>query len=307
MYIFKQNDIVPWGGCVATVGFFDGIHAGHRFLLQELKEIAQKNHLNAVVVTFDKHPRKVLHAAFQPQLLTTQEEKIALLSAIEIDACVVLNFTEQLSRFSAYEYMKNILQEQLKVKVLLVGHDHRFGYNRQQGFDDYVEIGNSLGISVLKVGQFVDKSYPRISSSQIRDFIQEGKIGQANEILTYPYSLSGKVVAGNRIGHEIGFPTANIVPEEKDKIIPATGVYAVNVLYADKTYRGMMNIGYRPTLKAGNDVKIEVNIFDFDENIYNKTITVQFLEYLRGEIKFRNLEELKKQLYKDKETAIGIE
>lgn len=303
MYIFKQNDIISWNACVATVGFFDGVHAGHRFLLNELNHIAHENHLNSLVVTFEKHPRKVLHTDFQPRLLTTLDEKTEQLCTTKVDLCFILNFNKELSQLSAYEFIKTVLVEKLKVRILLVGHDHRFGHNREQGFDDYVEIGRELGVKVIKAGQYQQDKNPHVSSSEIRHALETGNIEKANEILTYPYFLSGKVMEGNQIGRKIGFPTANVQPEEKDKIVPDLGVYAVRIFYGGKVFKGMMNIGYRPTVENTNEVKLEVNILDFDENIYNKRIKIEFVKHIRNEIKFKNLEELKHQLQKDRETV----
>ncbi|VBB46766.1 Riboflavin biosynthesis protein RibF [uncultured Paludibacter sp.] len=301
MYIFKQNDIIPWEGCVATVGFFDGVHAGHRFLLEELKNIAKENHLNSLVVTFDKHPRKVLNANFQPKLLTTLNEKIEQFETTGVDACLILDFSKEFAFLTAYEFMKYVLVERLKVKILLVGHDHRFGYNREQGFDDYVKIGDELGVKVIEVAQFGQEENPHISSSEIRHALENGKIEKANEILTYPYSFSGKIIKGNQLGRYLGFPTANIKVDEKDKIIPKIGVYGVRVTVNGKSYKGMMNIGYRPTVEFADDVKIEVNIIDFEGEIYNKTIKIEVLKHIREEKKFKNLNELKIQLQKDRE------
>lgn len=300
MYIYNQNDAVPWDECAATVGFFDGVHAGHRYLLEELKNAARENHLNSVVVTFDVHPRKVLNADFQPKLLTTLNEKTAQLENNNMDACVVLNFNQDFAHLTAYEFIKYILRDRLKVKTLLVGHDHRFGHNRSQGFNDYQKIGEELGIKVLQAGQFTQENHAHISSSEVRHSLEAGNIRKANEILTYPYSFRGKVVEGNQIGRQIGFPTANIQPEDKDKIIPAIGVYEVLVTLDEKTYKGMLNIGKRPTVSEAEEVKIEVHIIDFEEYIYNKNVKIEFVNRIRDEIKFANLEELKAQLQKDR-------
>lgn len=300
MYLYNQNDHIPWEGCAATVGFFDGVHAGHRFLLDELKSVAHKNHVNSVVITFDVHPRKVLNADFQPKLLTTLSEKTEQLAYTDVDACVVLNFNKDFAHLTAYEFIKYILAERLKVKVLLVGHDHRFGFNRAQGFDDYVKIGEDLGIKVIKAERFTNENHEQISSSEVRHALEAGNIDQANKILTHPYVLSGNVVEGSQIGRKIGFPTANIQPEDKDKIIPAQGVYAARVHFEGKTYRAMLNIGKRPTVSNAEEVKIEAHILDFEQNIYNKTVKIEFLNRIRDEIKFNNLDELKTQLQKDR-------
>lgn len=301
MYIFNHNDIFPWEGCVATVGFFDGVHAGHRFLINELRSIAKNNHLNSVVITFDKHPRKVLNAKFQPKLLTTLHEKIEQISTTDVDACAVLDFSQDFAHLTAREFIKYILVQKMKVKILLVGHDHRFGRNREEGFDDYVKFGEEFGVKVIEANHFSQENLPHISSSEIRKALDEGNIDKANQILTYHYSFSGKVIKGNQLGRNLGFPTANVIIDDNDKIIPKIGVYAVRVLVNGETYKGMMNIGYRPTIEFTNEAKIEINIFDFDKEIYNTIIQVEVLKRIRDEQRFKNLIELQKQLQKDKE------
>lgn len=301
MYIFRQNDTIPWEGCVATVGFFDGVHAGHRFLIAELHKIAQQNHFNSLVITFDKHPRKVLQTDFQPKLLTTLSEKIEQLSTTDADSCYVLDFTPKFAQLTAYEFIKTILAEKLKVKILLVGHDHRFGRNREQNFEDYVKIGEELGITVIEASQFVQPNNIHISSSAVRRALEEGDVDKANEILTYHYTFSGKVIKGNQLGRNLGFPTANIHINDKDKIIPKLGVYGVYAYINHERFCGMMNIGVRPTIELHKDIKIEVNIFDFDEDIYNKDIKIEVVKYIREEKRFKNLIELKEQLQNDKE------
>ncbi len=301
MYIFNHNDIFPWEGCVATVGFFDGVHAGHRYLINELKNMAKISHLNSLVVTFDKHPRKVLNAKFQPKLLTTLNEKINQISTTDVDACAVLDFSQDFAYLTAREFIKYILVQKMKVKILLVGHDHRFGRNREEGFDDYVKFGEEFGVKVIEASQFSQENFPHISSSEIRKSLEEGNIDKANQILTYNYTFSGKVIKGNQLGRNLGFPTANVIIDEKDKIIPKIGVYGVHVFVDGKLYKGMMNIGYRPTIEFTNEAKIEINIFDFDKEIYNSTVKVELIKRIRDEQRFKNLVELQKQLQKDKE------
>ena len=291
--------------CVATVGFFDGVHAGHRFLIDELKTIAQQKNLPAVVFTFAVHPRKVLHADYQPQLLTTLDEKLVQLASTGIDACVVLDFSEEMAKLSAYDFLKNILKDQYQVETLLVGHDHRFGHNRSDGFEQYLQYGNEMGIEVLKAERFSTAEHKHISSSDIRHALQTGDIHLANTILTYNYSFSGKVVKGFEVGRKIGFPTANLEPVDEEKLIPAPGVYAVDVCHEGKILRGMMNIGVRPTLENGNHTSMEVHIFDFDADIYHQIIEVRFLKKIRDEQKFASVEGLVEQLKADKISALS--
>lgn len=306
MFIYKNNDAVPWDKCVATVGFFDGVHGGHRFLLNEVITEARREQSISVVVTFNEHPRKVLKSDFQPRLLTTLEEKLELLDTTGIDACVVLDFTPELSQLTAQEFITRVLQRDLRVKTLFVGHDHRFGHNREEGFDEYQQYGKELGISVIKAEQFVLDGGEHFSSSQIRKALLEGDILLANTLLTYPYMFMGKVIGGYKNGRKIGFPTANIWFESKEKIIPAVGVYAVYVYVKGHKYKGMMNIGYRPTFSADNTLSMEVHIIDFDSDIYDQKIKVECIYYIRNEMKFNGVDELVTQLKKDKETVNNL-
>ena len=306
MYIYNHNDAVSWDKCVATVGFFDGVHGGHRFLLNEVMSEARREQCFTVVVTFNEHPRKVLKSDFQPRLLTTLEEKLELLGTTGTDACVVLDFTKDLSLLSAKEFITNILFEKLKVNTLLVGHDHRFGHNREDDFPEYKKYGNDLGMKVIKAEQFVLEEGRHFSSSQIRKALSEGDILQANTLLTYPYMFMGKVIGGYKKGRKIGFPTANIWFENKEKIIPAVGVYAVYAWVKGQKYKGMMNIGYRPTFSADNTLSMEVHIIDFDSDIYDQKIKIECINRIRNEMKFNGVEELVTQLKKDKELVTNL-
>ena len=307
MYIYKNNDAIPWEACVATLGFFDGVHSGHRFLLNELIKTAHDEHKIAVVVTFDTHPRKVLNADFQPKLLTTLEEKTDLLDDVGIDACVVLNFTKEVSALSAYDFLKTILYEKLHVHTLLVGHDHRFGHNRAEGFAEYAAYGQELGMNVIQAAKYETGEFHHISSSTIRNALHEGNIRLANELLTYPYIFSGKVIGGFQVGRKIGFPTANLQTEDKGKIIPGIGVYAVRVHLNNKQYKGMMNIGNRPTLQSDGETSLEVNIIDFEGDIYNRTLKIEFIDKIRDEMKFKSVQDLTEQLEKDRETVVNMD
>ena len=289
--------------CVATIGFFDGVHRGHRFLLRQLKEEAQQRQQPAMVITFDRHPRQVLCSDYQPRMLGTLEEKIALLSQTGIDLCVVLPFTPELAALSARDFMQLVLYRQLAVHTLLTGYDNRFGHNRSEGFADYVAYGREMGMEVLAHSPFVMGGV-KVSSSVIRSFLQEGEVRLAAQCLGYPYLLSGEVVSGCHVGTGMGFPTANIRPLA-DKLIPATGAYAVMVTAEGRQWQGMMNIGSRPTFD-GRDTTLEVNLFDFDANLYGKTIGVSLVERLRDERKFRNAAELTNQLEHDADEARRI-
>ena len=286
--------------CVATVRFFDGVHAGHRFLLEELKSLAHERDLKSLIVTFSVHPRKTLNSDFQPELLTTLTEKLTQIETVGIDRCVVLDFTIEMAQLSAFEFLKTILKEQFNVKTLLVGHDHRFGRNRSDGFPEYKKYGEALGIEVLQARQYITDEDQQISSSVISHALLNGDVDGANRLLTYRYCITGEVVEGVKVGREIGFPTANLKLIDSDKLIPSRGVYAV-IVYLDGTkYPAMMNIGIRPTLNNGSNTSLEVHILDFDKNIYNQEITVEFVRKIRDEKKFNGLNELIEQLTKDK-------
>jgi len=300
MQIIYQSEIETLSPCVATVGFFDGLHAGHRFLIEELNAIAKKQGLKSVVVTFAIHPHKVLNPEFSPELLTTLPEKLTQLETTGIDACIVLDFSVQMADLSAYEFLKTILKEQFNVQTLLVGHDHRFGHNRTDGFPEYKKYGEELGMNVVQCTQFSTNLDKHISSSEIRNALKKGDIELANRLLTYEYPITGQVVEGFKVGRTIGFPTANIELSDPGKIIPAVGVYAVRVRWNNLQFKGMLNIGNRPTLDNGQNITIEVHILDFNADIYNETLTINFIHKIRDEQKFKGIDQLKDQLQKDK-------
>lgn len=297
-FLHHIND--PKDEHTATVGFFDGVHTGHQFLINELKNTARERNQKSMIITFPVHPRKVLHATYQPQLLTTPEEKTEILLQTAVDELVIKDFTEHIAQLSAYDFLKNIISEQLNVKTLLVGHDHRFGHNRAESFEDYKRYGESLGIEVIQAARYETETIKHISSSDIRLAIENGDVEKAAQILGYTYSFKGKVVRGFSVGNKIGFPTANLQPVHPDKQIPGMGVYAVEVIYQNRIMPGMMNIGYRPTLENGTHTSLEVHILHFEEDIYHQELCVRFIQKLRDEQKFADISELIDQLEKDK-------
>lgn len=290
----------------ATVGFFDGVHIGHRFLIAELKKEAAKRGLKSMVITFKVHPRKVLHAAYLPQLLTSAEEKIEQLKLTGVDEVVELDFTVGMAQLTAAEFIKQILAEQLNVKLLLVGHDHRFGRNREAGFPEYVAYGRQNGMEVIQASRYSNEQFNHISSSEVRNALLTGDIERANALLTYPYAFTGYVVTGFQVGKKIGFPTANLSPVEPDKLIPGLGVYAVKIDWKGNTYTGMMNIGRRPTLDNGETVSLEVHIINFGADIYHQQLKVSFIQKIRDEKKFNAIEQLIEQLKIDKEFVLNL-
>lgn len=285
---------------VATVGFFDGVHLGHRFLIDELTEIARKEQRLSVVFTFATHPRKVLHSEFQPLLLSTFDEKMEQLSTTGIDLCIVLDFSVEMSKLNAFDFLNNILFKQFNVKTLLIGHDHRFGHNRADGFAEYKNYGEQIGIQAIQATRFSLPDCTHISSSDIRNALKNSDIEKANKLLGYNYSIAGNVTDGFKIGRKLGFPTANIEPIDNEKQIPSTGVYAVKVFVENSFFNGMLNIGNRPTIDNDKHISIEVNIFNFDKDIYNQQIIVVFVGKIRDEQKFNSLDELIFQLHQDK-------
>ena len=292
---------------VATVGFFDGVHRGHVHLLETVIREARKNgDANAVVFTFEEHPRKVLCADYRPQLLTTLDEKLLLLSKTGIDMCVVMRFDKNLASMYARDFMKTILHDRFNVKHLVVGYDHHFGHGRKESFEDYLSYGNEIGMSVQKDVVFTSGEM-KISSSAIRSLIAEGDISAANKSLGHNYTIGGRVVRGYGKGRTLGFPTANIELADRDKLVPRSGVYAVrvNVCGDLSVYGGMMNIGNCPTM-GEHEATLEVHIFNFEGDIYDKNISVEFVSRLRNECRFDSIDSLSAQLAIDRQTAEGV-
>lgn len=292
--------------CTATIGFFDGVHLGHRFVIEQLKNAARNSDTPSLLITFGTHPYKTLQPGFMPKLLTVLPEKLHLLENTGIDACAVLDFNSQTAKMPAYDFMKCVLKEQYNVGTLLVGYDHRFGYKREETFLDYVRHGEKLGIQVMQLDRFSTDRTEHISSSEIRKLLQNGQIQQANNMLGYDYFFEGKVVDGFKVGRKIGFPTANLELTDKEKLLPSSGVYAVKVSVDNKIYPGMLNIGCRPTLENGDQISTEVHIISFNKDIYNRTIEVRFVHKIRDEKKFANVAELIAQLKKDKEQVLEL-
>lgn len=286
--------------CVATVGFFDGVHKGHQFLIKNIIDEAKRNNIESTVITFDKHPREVLQNDYQPNMLSTYEEKLVMLSLTGIDNSVTIPFDLDMANLSARDFMGGILRDRLNVKTFIIGYDNRFGhYNDNEGFDDYVNYGKELGINVIKAQPYIMNGV-NVSSSIIRTFVSEGEVEMAAQCLGRPYNIFGRVISGFGEGHKLGFPTANIDTMGISKIIPAGGVYAVKIRIEGsiEMKHAMMNIGTRPTFN-GDKTTLEVNIFNFDEDIYGKKVSVSFFHRLRSEKKFNNIDELVKQLRED--------
>jgi len=301
MIVIRQNEDTIEQGIVATIGFFDGVHVGHRFLIKELQDWGKELNMPSAVITFPEHPRQVLHSDYRPKLLDTFQEKMERLETTGIDYCIALDFTYELSLYSAADFIR-LLAEEYHVKGLLIGYDHRFGHDRSDGFEQYVGYGGQVGMEVRKASPY-DEGNIRVSSSEIRRLLQEGKVEMANALLTYPYQLRGRIVSGYKVGRTIGFPTANIEVDSPYKLLPKVGVYAVWVELLGKRYKGMLYIGKRPTLQNGDNLTIEVNILGFSGNAYNDEITVSFVYAVREDKTFESVEALREQLERDRQTV----
>ena len=300
-------------GCVATIGMFDGVHKGHQLLISMVTEVARKTGLASMVITFDRAPRQVLDPSFRPQLLTTLNEKTEAISTLDINQLTVLPFTCETALLPAKTFMQQILKEELDVRILITGYDNHFGHRPggkscSEGFDDYVRYGQEMGIEVIRgdVELAPDGSRP-LSSSVIRRMLtEEGNVGMMSQCLGRHYQLRGKVESGEHIGHRLGFPTANLQPDDPFKLIPASGAYAVWATLDDgQRHAAMMNIGTRPTFDGQNRT-LEVNILGFDGDLYGQTVTITFVTRLREERRFESPEALVEQLKEDKEQVKRI-
>lgn len=314
---------------VACTGFFDGVHRGHRAVLNEVKRIASEKGCKSAVITFWPHPRAVLQQdAVRFRLLNSLEEKQKLILSLGIEDVFILPFDKEFAKQSTEEFFRKYLRVKFGVRTLVVGYDHRVGSDINQTQEEMFAIARKLGINPVRVEKFgegdieeslisenvnfradnlvIKKEKINISSTKIRECIINGDICHANHMLGYRYQLEGVVVEGQRIGRTIGFPTANIKLYEPLKLLPGDGVYAVWVETQGKTYKGITNIGTRPTVSFGNEKTIETHILDFDEDIYGLSLKIEFAGRLRNEQKFASLEELKLQLFKDRESSLDF-
>ena len=300
----NPTDIIPQGTrLVAAIGMFDGVHLGHLTLLDALKREAAARGMASAVFTFKQHPRQVLHPEHEVKMLMSLTPKLQAIRQQGIDYIVPLEFTPELSQLSALEFMRML--HTYGVKVLLMGYNHRFGHDRSSSFADYVRWGADLGIDVVKAPEYLGQ-YAPVSSSIIRNLILAGKVDDASHCMGRPYSLRGRVVHGFRNGRAMGFPTANVGEILPDALIPHNGAYAVMVWLKDQWWQGMVNVGYRPTLGESNRLSIEVNVFDFDGDVYGEPIMLEFIQFLRLEFKMVSVDELRRQLEHDRDKARTI-
>ncbi|HOD13441.1 MAG TPA: bifunctional riboflavin kinase/FAD synthetase [Spirochaetota bacterium] len=290
---------------VVTIGNFDGVHLGHRKILSALVEKSREKSGEPVVITFSSHPRKVLNPELPIKIITTTEEKVNAIYNFGIPNIILLNFTRQTSQMHAIDFYNEVLIGKLDARYLVIGYDHAFGKNREGNFDFLTELSSATGVEITRIEEEDRYEHP-ISSTWIRREIESGNMQKANALLGWRYTLSGTVVRGEGRGRTLGFPTANIEPLHQDKIIPGDGVYAVTVRLENETKKnGMLNIGKNPTF-AGSRRTIEVNIFDFNEDIYEDVITIEFYEKIRNETAFNSRESLIGQLERDKIHSMEI-
>jgi riboflavin kinase/FMN adenylyltransferase len=285
---------------IVTIGTFDGVHLGHQKIIKRLVELKQKQGGEIVLFTFDPHPRKILFPEQKDlKLITTTEEKCDILKQFGVDHVLVYPFTTEFSKMQAQDYISNIIVKGLKTKTLVIGYDHRFGSNREGSIDTLKQFAPIYHFDLEEIpAQEINQL--NVSSTRIRKAIEDGDIQTANDFLGYTFFITGEVIKGKQLGRTIGYPTANIFIDNADKLIPKIGVYAVNVVLKGVTYKGMLNVGTNPTTDFDNKIKIEVNIFDFDADIYGETLKVEFVKWIRNEEKFANLDELKQALANDK-------
>lgn len=301
MHIYHHiSELSALTNSIVTIGTFDGVHLGHQKIIKRLVELKNKQGGEIVLFTFAPHPRKVLFPEQTDlKLITTTEEKCDLLKQFGVDHVLIYPFTKEFSKMHAQDYISDIIAKGLKTKTLVIGYDHHFGANREGNIETLKQFAPTYHFNVEEIpAQEINQL--NISSTRIRKAIDEGDIQTANDFLGYQFFITGTVIKGKQLGRTIGYPTANVFIEDADKLIPKIGVYAVNVILNDKTYKGMLNIGLNPTTDSDNRIKIEVNIFEFDQEIYGETLKLEFVKRIRNEEKFANLDELKKALANDK-------
>jgi riboflavin kinase/FMN adenylyltransferase len=306
MLVFDNiKDLKKDKNTVLTLGTFDGIHPGHFEIIQKLVDRSKENRWRNVVITFYPHPRKVVSSNYNIKLLTTQDEKKYFLEKLGVENLLSINFTKEFASLTAEEFIYKYLVNGIGLSEIILGHDHHFGKDRSGNVDLLKKIGEKEDFTVTTVGPFyVDNEV--VSSTKIRNALNNGYIIKANELLGRKYSFTGIVVGGDKRGRELGYPTANIKMSSQEKLLPAIGVYAVNVLLGNEKHIGLLSIGKRPTFYDEGELVTEVYIYNFNREIYGEEITIELVEYLRGEEKFNSAEELINQMNKDKGNGLKI-
>ncbi len=300
MKIYSDPEDYSGNNTVVTIGMFDGVHAGHRKLLDHVLKVSEEESLSSTVITFWPHPRMVLNKDVNNlQFITTIDEKVRLISEQEISQIFMLRFTKEFALLTAEEFIAKVLLDKLKMKHLIVGYNHHFGSDRLSDYSEYLKLGKKYGFKISKVEAKYDDN-AEISSTVIRQLLNKGEVSSANKMLGYPFNIFGTVKGGQKLGRKLGYPTANIQPNEPYKLIPGKGVYACFLDVIGKKYCGMLNVGVRPTIITNEeDLTIEVHILDFNQDIYSEEVTVTFIQKIREEKKFNSLDLLKQQLSQD--------
>ncbi|WP_342646316.1 bifunctional riboflavin kinase/FAD synthetase [Mucilaginibacter sp. CSA2-8R] len=299
------DDFQRLDNAVVTIGTFDGVHQGHRQIIARLKELARQTGGETVILTFFPHPRMIIHPEDQDlKLITTIHERAALLEQLGVDHLIITPFSRDFSNQSAEAYIRDVLVNKIGTRQIIIGYDHRFGKDRQGGLSDLQQAAPVYGFEVIEIpAQDID--HVAVSSTRIREALLKADIEQANNFLGYPFFITGKVIRGNQIGRQIGYPTANLLVEENYKLIPADGIFAVTVQLNDEVFQGMAYIGHRPTIN-GMTRNIEVNIFDFNRDIYHQVLQMNFIHFVRYDVKFSSLDGLKDQLAQDRLNVLAL-
>ncbi len=298
------NNLPAIKNAVLTIGTFDGVHLGHRAILQQVIEMANDTGGESIVITFEPHPRKLLFPEQELKILTPLQKKLELIHEAGIKHVVVTPFTHEFANLSAKEYIENYLIKKFNPAVIVIGYDHRFGHDRKGDINMLMDEAHIHGYKVVEIpAQLIDEA--TVSSTKIRKAVMEGHLQEAAHMLGRPYSIAGTVIKGRQLGRGLGYPTANLQLQDPEQIIPANGIYATRSTYKGTQYGSMSSIGYNPTVTNEKQLHIETNIFDFGKDIYNETLEVSFISKLRDEVKFESLDALKKQLAKDKEDTLS--
>lgn len=301
MRILGENDRLPLGSTVATIGMFDGVHLGHALLVDFLNRQAASLGKQSLVITFKRHPRQVLQSDSSFRLIMPLEDRLAQLETLNPDLLLAMDFTRELAQLDSSQFIE-LLRDRYGVNVLVAGYNHRFGHNREETFADYCQHGSSLGVEVVKAPEYLGQ-YAPVSSTIVRSLIAAGRVKDALHCMGHPHVIKGKVVHGFHNGRGLGFPTANVGEIDPSLLLPHNGAYAVLAHVKGLELQGMANIGKRPTLDNGDQLSIEVNLFNFEDDIYGEDISLEFISFLRLEFKMCGLEELKRQLTLDRSNA----
>jgi riboflavin kinase / FMN adenylyltransferase len=306
MAIFTDIDHLPaFRNAVITVGTFDGVHQGHKAILREVVNHAREVDGESALLTFEPHPRKLLFPDHPLGIITPLSRKMGLITAEGISNIVVVPFTREFAAMSAAQYIEDLIVRYFHPHSIIIGHDHRFGHDRRGDIGLLREFAGKFSYNVTEIpAQLIDEA--AVSSTKVRHALMAGHVAEAAQMLGRNYELSGMVVHGNKLGRTLGYPTANIHPDDADQLIPGNGIYAVRVGYKGNTYGGMMSVGYNPTVSDKHELRLEVNIFNFDQDIYGDTITVSFVSKLRDEQKFSGIDALTTQLHADKQQSLAI-